>query len=45
MAETSTTVRYMGQQVLAFLDEEKDGMVDTFFPGSDDLGMNESIDT
>ena len=31
----------MGQQVL---DEEKDGMEDTFFPGSDDLGMKESID-
>ena len=41
MAETSTRVRYTGQQVLAFLDEEEDGMEDTFFPGSDDdLGMN-----
>ena len=43
MAETSTRVRYTGQQVLEFLEEEEDGMEDTFFPGSDDdLGMNES---
>ena len=43
MTETSTRARYTGQQVLAFLDEEEDGMEDTFFPGSDeDLGMNES---
>lgn len=43
MAERSTRVRYTGQQVLEFLEEEEDGMEDTFFPGSDDdLGMDES---
>ena len=43
MTEQSTRPRYTGQQVLAFQDEEEDGMEDTFFPGSDDdLGMNDS---
>ena len=36
MAEQSSRARFTGNQVLAFLDEDEDGMEDTFFPGSDD---------
>ena len=42
MTEQSTRPRYTGQQVLAFLDEEEDGMEDTFPGSDDDLGMNDS---
>jgi len=41
MAEQSSRSRFTEQEVLAFLDEEEDGMDDTFFPGSDeDLALN-----
>ena len=43
MAEESSRSRLTELQVLALLDEEEDGMEDTFFPGSDeDLGIKES---
>ena len=46
MAEQSSRTRYTGQQVLALLDEEDNGMEDTFFPGSDEeLGMGDSDST
>ena len=45
MAEQSTRSRFTGDEVLALLEEEEDGMDENFFPGSDeDLALNSDED-